>query len=159
MGARAGDVQPCGAYGCMARQVRIMKEWDPTGKQGPKQPMPDLVTVLQPKDEEPISDKPSIGAPQRAAGRMGHIHCKAHGHALRAWTLDHLHVMCQPRQSSALRGRRRRSRQARRRRAMSRMWAARTSSRRRWRPRQARLCPCRLLPAAPVSVVLGSFAH
>lgn len=39
-----------------------MKEWDPSGKQGPKQPMPDLVTVLQPKDEEPISDKPTIGA-------------------------------------------------------------------------------------------------
>ena len=25
--------------------------------------MPDLVTVLQPKEEEPISDKPMIGAP------------------------------------------------------------------------------------------------
>ena len=45
------------------RQVRIMKEWDPSGKQGPRQPMPDLVTVLQPKEEEPISDKPMIGAP------------------------------------------------------------------------------------------------
>lgn len=40
-----------------------MKEWDPSGKQGPRQPMPDLVTVLQPKEEEPISDKPMIGAP------------------------------------------------------------------------------------------------
>ncbi len=159
MGAWADDVKLCGAYGCMARQVRIMKEWDPTGKQGPKLPMPDLVTVLQPKDEEPISDKPTIGAPQCAAGRMGHIYCKAHGHASRAWTHDHLHVMRQPRQSSALRGGRRRARQARRRRAMSRMWAARTSSRRRWRPRQARLCPCRLLRAAPVPVVLGSFAY
>ena len=52
-----------------------MKEWDPTGKQGPKQPMPDLVTVLQPKDEEPISDKPTIGAPQCAADRMGYKRC------------------------------------------------------------------------------------
>ena len=53
-----------------------MKEWDPSGKQGPKQPMPDLVTVLQPKDEEPISDKPTIGARLCAAG----------GHALHACT-------------------------------------------------------------------------
>ncbi|KAK9827305.1 hypothetical protein WJX81_002659 [Elliptochloris bilobata] len=47
--------------GVLGIKVRIMKEWDPSGKQGPRQPMPDLVTVLQPKDEEPISDKPMIG--------------------------------------------------------------------------------------------------
>ena len=51
--------------GVWVGQVRIMKEWDPSGKQGPRQPMPDLVTVLQPKEEEPISDKPLIGAPLR----------------------------------------------------------------------------------------------
>ena len=29
-----------------------MKEWDPTGKQGPRTPMPDMVTVHAPKDED-----------------------------------------------------------------------------------------------------------
>ena len=29
-----------------------MKEWDPTGKQGPKIPLPDVVTVHAPKEEE-----------------------------------------------------------------------------------------------------------
>ena len=33
-------------------QVRIMKDWDPTGKQGPKIPLPDVVTVHTPKEEE-----------------------------------------------------------------------------------------------------------
>jgi hypothetical protein len=33
-------------------QVKIMKSWDPTGKEGPKTPLPDVVTVLQPKEEE-----------------------------------------------------------------------------------------------------------
>lgn len=30
-------------------KVRIMKEWDPTGKVGPRTPLPDVVTVLAPK--------------------------------------------------------------------------------------------------------------
>ena len=27
-----------------------MKEWDPTGKVGPRTPLPDVVTVLNPKE-------------------------------------------------------------------------------------------------------------
>ncbi|KAI0228544.1 40S ribosomal protein S3, partial [Massospora cicadina] len=38
----------------------IMLDWDPTGKNGPKKPLPDMVTILEPKEEaavvEPISE-------------------------------------------------------------------------------------------------------
>ena len=30
-------------------QVKIMKNWDPSGKDGPRQPLPDLVVVSTPK--------------------------------------------------------------------------------------------------------------
>lgn len=41
---------PCRAAGrLIALQVRIMKDWDPSGKQGPKMPLPDVVTIHQPK--------------------------------------------------------------------------------------------------------------
>lgn len=33
-------------------QVKIMKEWDPSGKQGPSIPLPDIVTIHEPKDNE-----------------------------------------------------------------------------------------------------------
>ena len=36
-----------------------MQEWDPTGKVGPRAPLPDVVTVLTPKEEEFLSDKPA----------------------------------------------------------------------------------------------------
>lgn len=43
-------------------QVKIMKDWDPKGKMGPKTPMPDLVTVHQPKEDELLAaEKPYIG--------------------------------------------------------------------------------------------------
>ena len=29
-----------------------MKEWDPSGKQGPKTPLPDIVKVHEPKESE-----------------------------------------------------------------------------------------------------------
>lgn len=38
--------------GVLGIKVKIMKEWDPTGKVGPKTPLPDVVTVLAPKEEE-----------------------------------------------------------------------------------------------------------
>lgn len=44
-----------------AVQVKIMKEWDPTGKVGPKTPLPDVVTVLNPKEEEFVTDKQVVG--------------------------------------------------------------------------------------------------
>lgn len=40
--------------GVLGVKVKIMQEWDPTGKNGPKRPLPDLVTILEPKEEEPI---------------------------------------------------------------------------------------------------------
>jgi hypothetical protein len=33
----------------MVLQVRIMKDWDPSGRRGPKEPLPDVVKVLDPK--------------------------------------------------------------------------------------------------------------
>jgi small subunit ribosomal protein S3e len=38
--------------GVLGVKVKIMQEWDPTGKNGPKKPLPDLVTILEPKEEE-----------------------------------------------------------------------------------------------------------
>ena len=36
----------------MHLQVKIMKEWDPSGKQGPKMPLPDIVKIHEPKNDE-----------------------------------------------------------------------------------------------------------
>ena len=38
--------------GVLGIKVTIMKEWDPTGRQGPKTPLPDIVRVIEPKEEE-----------------------------------------------------------------------------------------------------------
>jgi len=46
--------------GVLGIKVKVMLEWDPTGKNGPKKPLPDMVTVHKPKEEETI-DKPYIG--------------------------------------------------------------------------------------------------
>merc|ERR1712198_805214 len=43
--------------GVLGIQVKIMLPWDPTGKTGPKKPLPDHVSIVEPKDE------PAIGAP------------------------------------------------------------------------------------------------
>ncbi|CAG8443812.1 10278_t:CDS:10 [Ambispora gerdemannii] len=44
----------------MLRQgVLGIKEWDPSGKVGPKNPIPDLVTVMDPKEEHPITQPTS----------------------------------------------------------------------------------------------------
>ena len=37
---------------CNDAQVKIMKEWDPSGKQGPKMPLPDIVKIHEPKENE-----------------------------------------------------------------------------------------------------------
>lgn len=42
-------------------QVKIMKECDPTGKRGPKNPLPDIVKIIEPKEDEYVADKPYIG--------------------------------------------------------------------------------------------------
>ena len=36
----------------MCMQVKIMKEWDPSGKLGPKVPLPDIVKIHEPKENE-----------------------------------------------------------------------------------------------------------
>lgn len=45
--------------GVLGLKVRIMLPWDPTGKTGPKTPLPDLVTISEPKDEVRIADPTS----------------------------------------------------------------------------------------------------
>lgn len=34
-------------------KVKIMLPWDPTGKIGPRRPLPDHVSIVEPKDEVP----------------------------------------------------------------------------------------------------------
>ncbi|KAM3384362.1 hypothetical protein ACQJBY_008801 [Aegilops geniculata] len=38
--------------GVLGIKVKIMLDWDPKGKQGPATPLPDLVTIHPPKDED-----------------------------------------------------------------------------------------------------------
>lgn len=38
--------------GVLGIKVKIMKDWDPEGKVGPKKPLPDTVTIMDPKAEE-----------------------------------------------------------------------------------------------------------
>ncbi|TPX34525.1 hypothetical protein SmJEL517_g02907 [Synchytrium microbalum] len=45
--------------GVLGIKVKIMLDSDPTGKTGPQKPLPDNVTILEPKDEEP----PRVVAP------------------------------------------------------------------------------------------------
>merc|ERR1711967_209840 len=47
--------------GVLGLKVKIMLDWDPTGKNGPKTPIPDNVKVLTPKDDEEVYGKPYIG--------------------------------------------------------------------------------------------------
>lgn len=37
--------------GVLGIKVKIMLPWDPNGKLGPKRPLPDNVTILDPKDQ------------------------------------------------------------------------------------------------------------
>eukprot|EP00192_Tetraselmis_astigmatica_P018332 CAMPEP_0117662276 /NCGR_PEP_ID=MMETSP0804-20121206/7970_1 /TAXON_ID=1074897 /ORGANISM="Tetraselmis astigmatica, Strain CCMP880" /LENGTH=233 /DNA_ID=CAMNT_0005469171 /DNA_START=98 /DNA_END=799 /DNA_ORIENTATION=- len=47
--------------GVLGIKVKIMKDWDPKGKLGPKTPLPDVVTVHQPKEDELMAEKPFVG--------------------------------------------------------------------------------------------------
>lgn len=38
-----------------------MKDYDPTGKSGPKKQLPDVIKIIEPKEEDPIVDKPVVG--------------------------------------------------------------------------------------------------
>lgn len=46
--------------GVLGIKVKIMLEHDPSGKTGPRKPLPDSVTVHKPKEEEVI-ERPFIG--------------------------------------------------------------------------------------------------
>lgn len=37
--------------GVLGIKVKIMLPWDPSGKIGPKKPLPDHVSIVEPKDE------------------------------------------------------------------------------------------------------------
>ena len=41
--------------GVLGIKVKIMKAWDPEGLTGPTKPLPDMVTIVEPKEEAPIS--------------------------------------------------------------------------------------------------------
>eukprot|EP01125_Pyxidicula_operculata_P010472 TRINITY_DN3443_c0_g1_i1.p1 TRINITY_DN3443_c0_g1~~TRINITY_DN3443_c0_g1_i1.p1 ORF type:complete len:236 (-),score=52.01 TRINITY_DN3443_c0_g1_i1:70-777(-) len=47
--------------GVLGVRVSIMLPWDPTGKKGPKKPLPDVVKVLKPKKEDLITSAPVAG--------------------------------------------------------------------------------------------------
>lgn len=46
--------------GVLGIKVKIMLDWDPKGKVGPTTPLPDLVTIHVPKEEEDYSMRPSL---------------------------------------------------------------------------------------------------
>ncbi|CAM6057018.1 unnamed protein product [Sphagnum tenellum] len=47
--------------GVLGIKVKIMLDWDPKGKQGPMTPLPDMVTIHSPKEEEEFASKPFVG--------------------------------------------------------------------------------------------------
>lgn len=54
--------------GVLGIKVKIMLPWDPTGRTGPKKPLPDVITVLQPKEDIvlPVPATPMAAPPQVA---------------------------------------------------------------------------------------------
>jgi small subunit ribosomal protein S3e len=61
--------------GVIGIKVKIMRDWDPTGKLGPKTPLPDKIEILEAKDEPvpatphsvPKNRPPAEAAPQQHA--------------------------------------------------------------------------------------------
>lgn len=51
----------CFCPGVLGIKVKIMLPWDPSGKIGPKKPLPDHVSIVEPKDEvlptTPVSEQ------------------------------------------------------------------------------------------------------
>ncbi|KAI8586887.1 ribosomal protein S3 [Geranomyces variabilis] len=50
--------------GVLGIRVKIMLEWDPSGKTGPKKPLPDQVTILDAKEEAPLPQIPTAVSAQ-----------------------------------------------------------------------------------------------
>ena len=42
---------------CCGVQVKIMRPHDADGKQGPRKPLPDVVTIHEPKEDAPPPEK------------------------------------------------------------------------------------------------------
>jgi len=57
--------------GVLGIKVKIMLPWDPTGKVGPKKPLPDHVSIVEPKEEQlpaqPYSEQKGTAKPQEPA--------------------------------------------------------------------------------------------
>jgi len=45
--------------GVLGIKVKIMKGWDPTGEQGPKKPLPDMVTIIEPPIDKVVTEPKS----------------------------------------------------------------------------------------------------
>merc|ERR1739848_894404 len=63
--------------GVLGIKVKIMLPWDPTGKMGPKKPLPDHVSIVEPKQELPVPPAPTseqkggkMDQPEQPAGGM-----------------------------------------------------------------------------------------
>ena len=65
--------------GVLGIKVKIMKEWDPTGRQGPKTPLPDVVTIHAPKEDESGVAQVAAGAPSAAAAPVAPAAAPAYG--------------------------------------------------------------------------------
>ncbi|CAL8123589.1 unnamed protein product [Orchesella dallaii] len=48
--------------GVLGIKVKIMLPWDPTGKAGPKKPLPDHISVLEPKEDLPAGESQTVRA-------------------------------------------------------------------------------------------------
>ena len=68
--------------GVLGIKVKIMLPWDPTGKTGPKKPLPDHVSIVEPKEEviptTPVSEHKG-GKPEQPAGPIMWFY-KVHSH-------------------------------------------------------------------------------
>lgn len=57
--------------GVLGVKVKIMKDWDPEGKMGPSKPLPDTVTILDPKEEnyhDIVVKSEEVNKPEEVAG-------------------------------------------------------------------------------------------
>uniref|UniRef100_A0A0E0EE69 Probable small nuclear ribonucleoprotein G n=1 Tax=Oryza meridionalis TaxID=40149 RepID=A0A0E0EE69_9ORYZ len=67
--------------GVLGIKVKIMLDWDPKGKQGPMTPLPDLVTIHAPKDEDEFSKPLTAEIPPlqiRIAAALHYADCSYH---------------------------------------------------------------------------------
>ncbi|KFK31604.1 hypothetical protein AALP_AA6G134700 [Arabis alpina] len=46
--------------GVLGIKVKVMLDWDPTGKQGPQTPLPDVVIIHAPKEEGQVKHVPVV---------------------------------------------------------------------------------------------------